>query len=124
MTGATIKRLRINAGLSQETLAERIGMGASMVWKWEAGRKPVSKRAAELVRAAVRGDGVEESEFKALMKASPVRVGQRVRQTEGKPLVGTVTAVSPREKVVLVMWDAGASIWTDWTKVEGVGDGE
>lgn len=50
MTGEEIKRLRTQAGLTQQQLANAVGVTQSTVWTWEANKKRASARHIELIR--------------------------------------------------------------------------
>lgn len=50
---STIRRAREQAGLTQEQLAERLGVSRYTVIKWEAGRVPASRYWPALVELGV-----------------------------------------------------------------------
>ena len=50
MTGEEIKRLRTQAGLTQQQLADKVGVTQSTVWTWEANKKRASVRHIELIK--------------------------------------------------------------------------
>jgi DNA-binding transcriptional regulator YiaG len=55
MTGAEIKALREAAGLSQQDLAERLGVAVETVSRWENGRLGFRKMSELALKAALKG---------------------------------------------------------------------
>ena len=59
MTGAQLRRLRIKRELTQAQLAERLGVRANTVARWERDELRISELTARLVRLLVGFGGVE-----------------------------------------------------------------
>ena len=55
MTGAELRRLRREAGMSQPELAEEIGVAVFTLSEWERGRQSISARRAREIRDALQG---------------------------------------------------------------------
>ena len=53
MSGSEAKEIRQKAGLSQQELADKLGVSVSLVFKWESG----SRRVSSPVRKLLRDDG-------------------------------------------------------------------
>jgi transcriptional regulator with XRE-family HTH domain len=56
LTGAELKRVRLQLGLTQQALAMRLGVQRNSVWRWETGYVRISR----LVALAMKGLVVEE----------------------------------------------------------------
>lgn len=50
MSPEQLKALRNKLGLTQQALADRIGVNLSTVWRWEHGEVPILKSMATLLR--------------------------------------------------------------------------
>lgn len=125
MTGGEIIARRKELRLSRAELAMRMGVTASTVGNWEKrveeGVKGpwegLLREALEMAEGAATPHGkgyVRERLAKERTKdvaapATAVHVGDRVRQVEGKPLVGRVGAVS--DGVALVRVERGPAVW-------------
>lgn len=69
MTGLTVRRIRIRAGLTQKELAERIGASVKSVSSWETGTHTPSRVYAEKLRD-VR-DSIENGQNKKEIALKP-----------------------------------------------------
>lgn len=54
MTKDELRRLRRKAGLTQAALAQRLGVTATTVARWEQGARPISTAHANLVHLTLR----------------------------------------------------------------------
>lgn len=50
MTPRELKALRAKLGISQQALADQLGVHIMTVWRWEAGKTPISQLAAKLIQ--------------------------------------------------------------------------
>lgn len=57
MTGAQLRRLRIKRALTQAQLAERLGVRANTVARWERDEQRITEPTARLVRLLFDGHG-------------------------------------------------------------------
>ncbi len=56
MTGSEVRRIRKRLGLTQAQLAERVGVTASSVARWEQGVLGIRESAARLLRLLAKAD--------------------------------------------------------------------
>jgi DNA-binding transcriptional regulator YiaG len=54
MTPTQLRTLRTKLGLSQAQLAARLGVHVITLWRWEAGKVPISPLAARLLLTMLR----------------------------------------------------------------------
>lgn len=54
MTADELRALIAAAGLTNSTLAERLGITRQTVWMWATGRTPISRQAVALIKATVK----------------------------------------------------------------------
>ena len=85
-TKDTIKRIRLSLGLSEQQLADRIGVSRGSVQQWEKG-STAPKRANQAAAAAALGITVSE-----LMGTSSDASIENVQGGNGVPLISWVTA--------------------------------
>ena len=94
----TIKELRLSAGLTQEELAQRLGISPQTVFGWEHGKfAPKGKR----LRAVADFFGVSEEDISAPKQKTRV------------PVLGVVPAGIPIEAIEdIIGWEDVPSEWT------------
>jgi DNA-binding transcriptional regulator YiaG len=54
VTAQELRRLRKKAGLTQGALARKVGVQMNSVWRWEAGRVPITTPMARLIRMILK----------------------------------------------------------------------
>ena len=98
---ATLRAIRSKLDLSQEQLAERLGVSFATVNRWECGANLPQKAALEVIAALAQEAGLSPGEAPADMAAPAAGVTRRRR---GAPAVPTT---KPMEQM---LWDAACSI--------------
>ncbi len=101
---ATLRSIRAQLNLTQEQLAERLGVSFASVNRWEGGSSTPQKAAREVIAAlaAEAGlDGVDDSAPEA-----PAAAAEVTRRRRGKA-PATVPTTKPMEQM---LWDAACSI--------------
>src|SRR5580692_7145163 len=100
-TAATLRSIRAKLNLTQEQLAERLGVSFATVNRWEGGSTVPQKAARETITALARDAGVEPIED-ASESSGPAADVTRRRRT------GAVTpSTKPMEQM---LWEAACSI--------------
>ena len=98
---ATLRAIRAKLNLTQEQLAERLGVSFATVNRWEGGANAPQKAARETISALARDAGVEPGDDIA-ESAGPAADVTRRRRTGG-----TAPSTKPMEQM---LWDAACSI--------------
>jgi type I restriction enzyme M protein len=98
---ATLRAIRAKLNLTQEQLAERLGVSFATVNRWEGGTTMPQKAARETISALARDAGVEPVEDSAESPGPAADVTRRRRSG------GTAPSTKPMEQM---LWDAACSI--------------
>ncbi len=98
---ATLRAIRAKLDLTQEQLAERLGVSFATVNRWEGGGTKPQRAAQEAILALAREAGVEEAAEDALEAAVQVSRRRSRRTTAATP------TTKPMEQM---LWDAACSI--------------
>ena len=98
---ATLRAIRAELDLTQEQLAERLGVSFATVNRWEGGTTMPQKAARETISALARDAGVEPIEDTA------DSVGPAAKVTRRRRTSGTTPSTKPMEQM---LWDAACSI--------------
>ncbi len=98
---ATLRAIRAKLDLTQEQLAERLGVSFATVNRWEGGGSKPQRAAQEAILALAREAGVEEAAEDALEAAVQVSRRRSRRTTAATP------TTKPMEQM---LWDAACSI--------------
>ncbi|NUM56758.1 MAG: N-6 DNA methylase [Candidatus Hydrogenedentes bacterium] len=100
ITPALLRAIRAKLDLTQEALAERLGVAFATVNRWEAGDTKPQRAAKEAIAALARDAGIDDEDIHADPSvAMPTR--RRARAT------GKVPTTKPMEQM---LWDAACSI--------------
>ena len=100
---AVLRTIRARLDLTQEQLAERIGVSFASINRWEGGAIKPQKAAQETIAALAIEAGVDIMELAAEPTEAAVRVTRR-RKGKGR---ATVPSTKPMEQM---LWDAACSI--------------
>ena len=100
---ATLRAIRTNLDLTQEQLAERLGVSFATVNRWEGGSNMPQKAALEAIAALAQEAGVDMDEYAAETVAPAAGVTRRRR----KGAAATAPSTKPMEQM---LWDAACSI--------------
>ena len=100
---AVLRTIRSHLDLTQEQLAERIGVSFASINRWEGGAIKPQKAAQETIAALAIQAGVDIMELAAEPTEAAVRVTQR-RKGKGR---AAVPSTKPMEQM---LWDAACSI--------------
>ncbi|CUA91211.1 Type I restriction-modification system, DNA methylase subunit [Chelatococcus sambhunathii] len=98
---ATLRAIRAKLNLTQEQLAERLGVSFATVNRWEGGTTVPQKAARETIAALARDAGVEPVE------GAPESAGPAADVTRRRRTGGTAPSTKPMEQM---LWDAACSI--------------
>jgi type I restriction enzyme M protein len=98
---ATLRAIRAKLNLTQEQLAERLGVSFATVNRWEGGTTVPQKAARETITALARDAGVEPVED------APESAGPAADVTRRRRTGGTAPSTKPMEQM---LWDAACSI--------------
>jgi type I restriction enzyme M protein len=98
---ATLRAIRAKLNLTQEQLAERLGVSFATVNRWEGGTTMPQKAARETIAALAREAGVEPVED------APESAGPAADVTRRRRTGGTAPSTKPMEQM---LWDAACSI--------------
>ena len=98
---ATLRAIRAKLNLTQEQLAERLGVSFATVNRWEGGSTMPQKAARETIAALARDAGVEPIED------TPESAGAAADVTRRRRAGGTAPSTKPMEQM---LWDAACSI--------------
>ena len=100
---AVLRGIRANLDLTQEQLAERLGVSFTTVNRWEGGGTRPQKAAREAIAALAAEAGVDPAESAVEPAAAAVQVTRRRRRTRksGEPSTQTMEQM---------LWDAACSI--------------
>src|SRR5690606_36708218 len=101
---ATLRAIRAKLDLTQEQLAERLGVSFATVNRWEGGGSKPQRAAQEAILALARETGVEEAAEDAPEAAVQVSRRRSRRTTAATP------TTKPMEQM---LWDAACSIRGD-----------
>lgn len=99
--GPVLRAIRSTLNLSQEQLAERLGVSFATVNRWEGGTTKPQKAAREVIAALAQKAGISDSEESEPVEAA---AGATRRRRAGK---STVPTTKPMEQM---LWDAACSI--------------
>ncbi|HYL27761.1 MAG TPA: tetratricopeptide repeat protein [Candidatus Nitrosotalea sp.] len=95
--GALLRRLRIEAGLSQEALAERARISAKAVGALELGtRRAPYKETVEQLTIALNANGEEAAQLEALAERARIRGPRAVRAAPPPPSIETLPSPTTR----------------------------
>lgn len=99
---ATLRSIRAKLNLTQEQLAERLGVSFATVNRWEGGSSKPQKAAREVIAALARDADVDKE---SRASASEEPAAEVTRRRRGKP--ATAPTTKPMEQM---LWDAACSI--------------
>lgn len=99
---ATLRAIRATLDLSQEQLAERLGVSFATVNRWEGGANLPQKAAREVIAALAREAGIDADEDAAESGAPAAGVTRRRRAS-----TSAAPSTKPMEQM---LWDAACSI--------------
>ncbi len=99
---AILRATRAALNLTQEQLAERLGVSFATVNRWEGGGNKPQRAAQETILSLAREAGVEDSETPALEAAAAQVTRRRTRRA--------ATAVPTTKPMEQMLWDAACSI--------------
>lgn len=102
---ATLRSIRAKLNLTQEQLAERLGVSFATVNRWEGGSSKPQKAAREVIAALAHEAGIDGGED-AEVSESPAAAAEVTRRRRGKASAGVPTT-KPMEQM---LWDAACSI--------------
>ena len=102
-TVSLLRTIRVNLNLTQEQLAERLGVSFATINRWEGGVNKPQKAALAAIAAFAVEAGISEAESFALSGEAAAKVTRR-RRDAGKSAVPTT---KPMEQM---LWDAACSI--------------
>jgi type I restriction enzyme M protein len=102
-TAATLRAIRAQLNLTQEQLAERLGVSFATVNRWEGGTNAPQKAAREVIAALAQEAGVDGTNGAG---ASDVPAADVTRRRRGKAAV-SAPSTKPMEQM---LWDAACSI--------------
>jgi type I restriction enzyme M protein len=102
-TVSLLRTIRVNLNLTQEQLAERLGVSFATINRWEGGVNAPQKAAREAITALAAEAGISEGESFVLSGEAAAKVTRR-RRDGGKSAVPTT---KPMEQM---LWDAACSI--------------
>jgi type I restriction enzyme M protein len=102
-TAATLRAIRARLDLTQEQLAERLGVSFATVNRWEGGANVPQKAAREAIENLAREAGVDKLDGDDLLGTPATEVARRRRSKS--------TAAAPSTKPMeQMLWDAACSI--------------
>jgi type I restriction enzyme M protein len=102
---ATLRSIRAKLNLTQEQLAERLGVSFATVNRWEGGSSKPQKAAREVIAALAQEAGIDGAED-AEASESPAAAAEVTRRRRGKASAAVPTT-KPMEQM---LWDAACSI--------------
>jgi type I restriction enzyme M protein len=102
---ATLRSIRAKLNLTQEQLAERLGVSFATVNRWEGGSSKPQKAAREVIAALAQEAGIDGAED-AEASESPAAAADVTRRRRGKASAAVPTT-KPMEQM---LWDAACSI--------------
>lgn len=102
---ATLRSIRAKLDLTQEQLAERLGVSFATVNRWEGGSSKPQKAAQEVIAALASEAGLDGADH-AEAPALPEAAAEVTRRRRGKPSAAAPTT-KPMEQM---LWDAACSI--------------
>lgn len=97
-----LRSIRAKLNLTQEQLAERLGVSFATVNRWEGGGNKPQRAAQEAILALAREAGVEDAESPSASEAAAQVTRRRARRTEA-----ATPTTKPMEQM---LWDAACSI--------------
>src|SRR3954468_16783691 len=92
-----LKAIRNRTSLTQEQLAERLGVSFATVNRWEGGANAPQKAAREVIIALAREAGIDDD----AVAESPA--GEVTRRRRGRTAAGAAPSTKPMEQM---LWDA------------------
>ena len=101
-TTAVLRAIRAKLNLTQEQLADELGVSFATVNRWESGGRRPQKAAAELIAALAAKAGVADSDSAEGGESAAAAVTRRRRKSEPSP-----ASTKPMEQM---LWDAACSI--------------
>lgn len=101
-TPATLRSIRAKLNLTQEQLAERLGVSFATVNRWEGGSSKPQKAAREVIAALAHEAEIDEG-GRAVTPEEPAAEVTRRRKVKG-------TAVPTTKPMEQMLWDAACSI--------------
>ena len=101
-TAATLRAIRANLDLTQEQLAERLGVSFATVNRWEGGSNMPQKAARATIAALAAEAGIDMDELTANSAGAAAKVTRRRSATR--------SATSSTKSMEQMLWDAACSI--------------
>lgn len=102
---ATLRSIRAKLNLTQEQLAERLGVSFATVNRWEGGSSKPQKAAREVIAALANEAGLDGADD-ADASESPAAAAEVTRRRRGK----ASTAAPSTKPMEQMLWDAACSI--------------
>ncbi len=99
---ATLRAIRARLDLTQEQLAERLGVSFATVNRWEGGDTKPQRAAQEAILALAREAGIEEAD-----SLPPAEAAAQVTRRRSGRSVAAAPTTKPMEQM---LWDAACSI--------------
>ena len=105
---ATLRAIRANLDLTQEQLADRLGVSFATVNRWEGSNAKPQKAAREAIEALALEAGIEDAELEVMLAEAAARVTQRRSRKQSSS--ASTTDPSSTKGMEQMLWDAACSI--------------
>ena len=105
---ATLRAIRANLDLTQEQLADRLGVSFATVNRWEGSSAKPQKAAREAIEALALEAGIEDAELEVMLAEAAARVTQRRSRRQSRS--NGTTDPSSTKGMEQMLWDAACSI--------------
>jgi Type I restriction-modification system methyltransferase subunit len=99
---STLRTIRSKLNLTQEQLAERLGVSFATVNRWEGGSSKPQRAAQEAILALAREAGIEGAD-----SLSPAEAAAQVTRRRSRRATAATPSTKPMEQM---LWDAACSI--------------
>lgn len=105
---ATLRAIRANLDLTQEQLADRLGVSFATVNRWEGGNAKPQKAAREAIEALALEAGIEDAQLEEMLAEAAARVTRRRSRRQSRS--NGATDPSSTKGMEQMLWDAACSI--------------